>query len=43
MNPLIVSFPARLVPKRSYSDPEDFLRHFYAAERIVVSYELSPS
>ncbi len=43
VNPLIVSFPARLVPRRSYADPEEFLRHFYGAERIVVSYTLSAS
>lgn len=39
-DPLQVSFPARLVPRRSYSDPEDFLREFYTAERIMVSYTL---
>ncbi len=39
-DPLVVSFPARLVPKRSYANPEDFLREFYRAERITVSCSL---
>jgi hypothetical protein len=42
VDPLVVSFPARLVPKRSYSDSQDFLWHFYTAERIQVNYTLSP-
>jgi hypothetical protein len=40
-DPLTVSFTGRLVPKRSYADPEDFLRDFYGAERVMVSYTLS--
>ena len=40
VDPLVVSFPARLVPRRPYKDGEDFLRHFYGAERLMVSYTL---
>ena len=39
-NPLEVSFPARLVRNRPYSGQEEFLRDFYKAERITVSYQL---
>lgn len=38
-DPLIVSFPARLLPNRSYTN-EDFLGHFYKAERITITYTL---
>ena len=40
VDPLVVSFPARLVPRRTYNDSDDFLRHFYGAERLMVSYTL---
>ena len=43
LDPLVVSFPARLVPKRSYASPEDFLKEFYRAERITVSHSLHAS
>jgi hypothetical protein len=43
VTPLVVSFSARLVPNRKYSDEEDFLREFYKAERTMVSYTLSAS
>src|SRR4029077_3933328 len=43
VDPLVVSFPARLVPKKSYSSPEEFLQDFYTAERSFVSYTLSAS
>jgi hypothetical protein len=39
-NPLEVSFPARLVPNRSYGTREEFLKDFYKAERISVNYQL---
>jgi len=39
-DPLVVSFPARLVAKRSYASTEDFLKEFYRAERISVSHTL---
>jgi hypothetical protein len=41
-DPLVVSFPARLLPKRSYTN-EEFLDHFYKAERITISYTLHSS
>ena len=41
VDPLVFSFPARLVPNRRYSDPDDFLREFYRAERITVTHTLS--
>jgi hypothetical protein len=40
MDPLPVSFTARLVPKRTYDDGEDFLGEFYRAERITVNHAL---
>jgi hypothetical protein len=40
VDPLVVSFSGRLVPKRSYADGEDFLSEFYKAERTMVSYTL---
>jgi hypothetical protein len=43
VTPLVVSFSARLVPNRKYSDEGDFLREFYKAERTMVSYTLSAS
>jgi hypothetical protein len=43
VDPLVVSFPARLVAKKSYASPEEFLRDFYAADQIVVSHTLSAS
>jgi hypothetical protein len=41
MDPLPVSFTARLVPNRSYRDGEDFLGEFYRAERITVTHNLA--
>jgi hypothetical protein len=41
VDPLPFSFPARLVPLRSYKDGEDFLGEFYRAERITVTHTLS--
>ena len=38
-DPLIVSFPARLLSNRSYTN-EEFLDHFYKAERIAITYTL---
>ena len=40
VDPLNISFPARLAPKRSYSSEEEFLREFYKAERITVTYSV---
>ena len=42
-DPLPISFPARLVPKRKYSSTEDFLENFYKAERVSVNYMLKGS
>jgi hypothetical protein len=41
IDPLPVSFTARLVPNRSYRDGEDFLGEFYRAERITVTHNLA--
>jgi uncharacterized protein DUF3891 len=41
MEPLPVSFTARLVPKRSYKNGDDFLGEFYRAERITVTHTLA--
>ncbi len=40
VDPLVVSFPARLVPSGPYASEDDFLRHFYKAERLTVTYTL---
>ena len=40
IDPLVVSFPARLVPNRPYADAEDFLEHFYRAKRNTITYTL---
>ena len=38
--PVVVSFPARLVPNWPYAHQEEFLRQFYKVERITISYSL---
>ena len=40
VDPLPISFPARLVAKRSYASEEEFLKEFYKAERITINYGL---
>ena len=40
VNPLVVSFPARLVSNRPYASQEEFLPDFYAAEQVTVTYRL---
>ena len=40
VDPLTVSFSGKLVPNRSYESQDDFLRHFYKAERATVTYTL---
>jgi hypothetical protein len=40
VDPLEVSFPARLVRIRKYQNQDDFLEDFYKAERVTVSYAL---
>jgi hypothetical protein len=41
IDPLPVSFSARLVPNRVYKDGEDFLDEFYRAERITLAHTLA--
>jgi hypothetical protein len=41
MDPLSFSFTARLVPKRSYKDGDDFLGEFYRAERVTITHTLA--
>jgi hypothetical protein len=41
IDPLPVSFSARLVPNRMYKGGEDFLGEFYRAERITVNHTLA--
>src|SRR4029077_15531316 len=41
IDPLPVSFNARLVPNRMYKGGEDFLGEFYRAERITVNHTLA--
>src|SRR5262247_1254294 len=41
VDPLVFSFPARLVANRVYGDPEDFLAEFYKAERITITHTLA--
>lgn len=43
VDPLVVSFPGRLVPNRPYSSQEEFLRDFYKGERVTVAYRLHAS
>lgn len=40
IDPLPVSFPARLLPRRRFVDRGDFLEAFYRAERIGVDHQL---
>jgi hypothetical protein len=41
IDPLPVSFAARLVPNRTYKDGEEFLGEFYRAEHITVTHTLA--
>jgi hypothetical protein len=40
IDPLPVSFQARLVPKRPYPSQNEFLKEYYRAERIMIDYRL---
>ena len=40
MDPLLVSFQGRLIPKRSYGTQDEFLQEYYRAERLAVNYSL---
>jgi hypothetical protein len=39
IDPLVVSYPARLLPHRSYTN-ENFHDHYYKAERVTITYAL---
>jgi len=41
IDPLPVSFQARLVPKRRYETQDEFLKEYYRAERLMINYSLS--
>jgi len=41
VDPLIVSFQGRLVPKRRYANQDEFLLEYYRAERLPINYLLS--
>jgi len=41
IDPLPVSFQARLVPKRRYGTQDEFLKEYYRAERLMIHYSLS--
>lgn len=40
-DPLVFSINARVVPNRTYTNPEDFLGEFYRAERITITHSLA--
>ena len=41
IDPLPVSFQARLVPKRRYGTQDEFLKEYYCGERLMIHYSLS--
>jgi hypothetical protein len=43
VNPLVVSFPGRLIANRAYQTQDEFLRDFYRGERVTITYYLSAS
>ncbi|MBI2371718.1 MAG: DUF3891 family protein [Deltaproteobacteria bacterium] len=40
VDPLEISFPGRLIPLRPYPSQEEFLREYYKAERLTITYTL---
>jgi hypothetical protein len=40
MDPLLVSFQGRLIPKRAYGTQDEFLQEYYRAERLAINYSL---
>ena len=40
VDPLIVSFQGRLIPKRRYANQKEFLQEYYRAERLEINYSL---
>ena len=43
VDPLVVSFPGRLIDKRTYSNQEEFLIDFYRGQRVTTTYYLHAS
>lgn len=43
VDPLALSFPARLVSNRTYRDEDEFLRQFYKADQLTITYTLQAS
>jgi Protein of unknown function (DUF3891) len=43
VNPVVVSFPGRLIANRSYPSQEEFLEDFYRGEGVTVTYYLHAS
>jgi hypothetical protein len=41
IDPLLVSFQGRLIPKRRYAAQDEFLREYYSAEKLAINYSLS--
>jgi hypothetical protein len=41
VDPLIVSFQGRLIPKRRYANQDEFLHEYYRAEKLPINYWLS--
>ena len=41
MDPIVISYPARLVTKKAYKDPSDFVSEFYKAERVTITHTLA--
>jgi hypothetical protein len=40
LDPLAISFPARLVTNRTYGSEDEFLREFYKADQTTITYSL---
>lgn len=40
VDPLVIDIPGRVVPKGPYTTQDDFLDHFYKAERVIISYKM---
>lgn len=40
IDPLVITFPGRLVPNREYESQDEFLPYFYGGERIQIEYSL---
>ena len=43
VNPVVVSFPGRLIANRSYPSQEEFLEDFYRGEGVTITYYLHAS